>query len=280
MVNEPPLIPEQRRERIVGLLRRNSVLGYRQLAAELGVSHMTVRRDITVLEELGRVTATPGGARIVTRMASEPPRTAKSGADLTEKDAMARTAASMVTDSMTIYLDAGTTLQPMRTHLDAVEDLTVVTNDLVIASAFLDHPTIDLIIVGGRVEKQNQSTVGRIPALTLREVSLDIAFLTTSSWDARRGVTIPTESKVDPKRAAMHAASSTVLVAASSKYGTFGRYRVADLGELDLIVTDDLLDEDALAQVREQGVEVERARTADARLADERAVRDRAAVAP
>jgi DeoR/GlpR family transcriptional regulator of sugar metabolism len=259
--NEPPLIPDQRRERIVGLLRRDGVLGYRQLAAEIGVSHMTVRRDIAVLEEQGRVTATPGGARIVSRMASEPPRTEKSGTDLAEKDAMAALAAGMVTESMTLYLDAGTTLQAIRPHLQRFDDLTVVTNDLVIAASFLDHPTIDIIVVGGRIEKQNQSTVGRLPALALHELSIDIAFLTTSSWDARRGVTIPTESKVDPKRAAMQSATTSVLVAASSKYGTFGRYRVADLGELDLVVTDAALEPADLEAVRATGVEVELATT-------------------
>lgn len=256
VTTEPPLIPEQRRERILGLLRRDAVLGYRQLASELGVSHMTVRRDIGVLEEQGRVTATAGGARIVARMSSEPTREAKSGTDLAEKDAMAAEAAGMVTESMTVYLDAGTTLQAIRPHLEPFRDLTVVTNDLVIASSFLDHPTIDVIVVGGRIEKQNRSTVGRIPALTLHELSIDIAFLTTSSWDARRGVTIPTESKVDPKRAAMHAATTSVLVAASSKYGTFGRYRVADLDELDTVVTDDGLGDGELELVRGAGTDV------------------------
>lgn len=242
---QPPLIPEQRRERIVQHLRRESVLSFRQLAALLDVSHMTVRRDVAVLEEAGRVVATAGGARIAARLPSEPPRDEKTTADHDEKVAMSRHAASFVRDSMTVYLDAGTTLQPMRAELDAVDDLTVVTNDLVIAMSFLDHPSVDVIVVGGRADKRNQSTVGRLPALVLRELSIDVAFLTTSSWDLRRGVTIPTEAKVEPKQAAVRAASTTMLVAASSKYGTFGRYRVLDLGEIDRIITDDGLPEGA-----------------------------------
>jgi len=245
MPEQPPLIPEQRRERILQHLRRESVLSFRQLATLLDVSHMTVRRDVMVLEEQGRVVATPGGARIAARLQVEPPRDEKTSADHDEKVAMSARAASFVQDGMTIYLDAGTTLQSMRSALTAVDDLTVVTNDLVIASSWLDHETVDVILVSGRMDKRNQSAVGRLPALALRELSIDVAFLTTSSWDLRRGVTIPSEAKVEPKQAAVRAASTTVLVAASSKYGSFGRYRVLDLADLDRIVTDSGLPEGA-----------------------------------
>jgi DeoR/GlpR family transcriptional regulator of sugar metabolism len=260
MVDVPPLIPEQRRDLILGHLRRDSVLSYRQLAALIGVSHMTVRRDVSELERQGRVVATQGGVKIVARLATEPPRTEKSVADVREKDAMARHAATLVRESMTIYLDAGTTLQAMRPYLEPFKDLTVVTNDLVIASSYLDHPSIEIITLGGRVEKRNQSTVGRIPALTLRELSLDIAFLSTSSWDLRRGVTIPAESKVEPKKAAVRAATTSVLVAASSKYGSFGRYRILSLDELDLVITDSGLPDAEVAAIEsEWGVTVDRA---------------------
>ncbi|MEG8037022.1 DeoR/GlpR family DNA-binding transcription regulator [Sphingomonas sp. LR61] len=237
--SEPPLIPEQRRDLIVRHLRQDSVLSYRQLAGLLGVSHMTIRRDIAELEQQGRVIATQGGAKSVARVASEPPRIEKSTTEVREKDAIAARAAQLVHESMTVYLDAGTTIQAMRPYLDHLHDLTVVTNDLVIASSYLDHPTIEVIVVGGRLDKQNQSTVGRLPSIVLAELSIDVAFLSTSSWDLRRGITIPSESKVEPKKAAARAAGSTVLVATSSKYGTFGRYRVLGLDELSTIITDD-----------------------------------------
>ncbi|KAA9156947.1 DeoR/GlpR transcriptional regulator [Amycolatopsis acidicola] len=264
MAEAPPLIPEQRRDLILGQLRRDSVLSYRQLAKLVGVSHMTIRRDVAELERQGKVVATQGGAKIVARVATEPPRTEKAAADVWQKDAMARYAAGLVRESMTIYLDAGTTLQAMRPYLQDFGDLTVVTNDLVIASSYLDHPAIEIITLGGRVEKRNSSTVGRIPALALRELSLDIAFLTSSSWDLRRGVTIPAESKVEPKKAAVAAATTPVLVAASSKYGTFGRYRILGLDDLDLIITDDGLPADDAAEIQARcGVSVERTSAAE-----------------
>lgn len=250
-----PLIPEQRRQQILDLLRADPVLSYRQLTDLLGVSQMTVRRDVATLDEQGRARATQGGVAALARLLEEPPRSAKAVVNQGEKAAIAAAAAHRVTDSMTLYLDAGTTIQAMRPLLQEHRDITVVTNDLGTAGAFLDHPSVDLICVGGRVDVTNQSMIGRLAALSLAELSIDIAFISSSSWDAKHGVTTPVEAKIDAKRAAMSVATESVLVADSGKFGHYAKYRVAHLGEFDSIITDaSLLAEDA---TRIRGLEVE-----------------------
>lgn len=261
MTNTTPLIPEQRRQEILRLLRTEEVLSYRQITDFLGISQMTARRDVAALADQGRVRATQGGAAAVTRLLEEPRRAEKAVADLSAKSAIARAAAELVTDSMTIYLDAGTTVQAMRPHLEDRQGLTVVSNDLGTATAFLDHPSVDLICVGGRIDRDNQSMIGRLAALTLSQLSLDVAFLSTSSWDARHGVTTPVEAKVDPKRAAMDAATTTVLLSDSGKYGRYAKYRVLALNELDTIITDTGLDDGDVERIRALGVDVLRAET-------------------
>lgn len=251
-----PLIPEQRRQQILDLLRSESVLSYRQLTEQLGVSHMTVRRDVAALDEQGRARATQGGVAALARLLEEPPRAAKAQVNMPAKSAIAAAAAAMVTDSMTLYLDAGTTVQAMRPLLQERKDLTVVTNDLGTAGAFLDHPSVDLICVGGRVDVANQSMIGRLAALTLAELSLDLAFVSTSSWDAKHGITTPVEAKIDPKRAAMAAATESVLLADAGKFGHFAKYRVARLDEFDAIVTDEALPTVDVAAVQELGPRV------------------------
>lgn len=256
MSQTAPLIPEQRRESILRHLQTSHVLSYRQLTDLLGVSQMTIRRDVAALEEAGRVTATPGGAKLVSRLIEEPSRAIKQAAGVAEKAAIARVAAAMVRDSMTVYLDAGTTVQAMRPYLQDVSGLTVVTNDLATVQAFLDHPTADLICIGGRVDKANLSTMGRLTRLALSELSLDLAFISSSSWDLTHGVTTPVEAKLEVKRAAIEAAETSVLVADSSKYGRFGRYRALRLNELDTVVTDDSLPEVAAIALREADIDL------------------------
>ena len=253
------LIPEQRRQQILQHLRGRGVLSYRDITELLGVSHMTARRDVAALAEEGKVQVTQGGVLAETRLLQEPHRSVKEAADLPAKAAIARHAAELVTDSMTVYLDAGTTVQAMSPYLRERSDLTIVSNDLATAMAFLEFPGVDLICVGGRVDRDNKSMIGRLAALTLGELSLDIAFLSSSSCDLRHGVTTPVEAKIDPKRAAMASAEKTVLLADSSKFGRYAKYRVLGLNELDLIISDAGLDEATTHQIQELGVEVVRA---------------------
>lgn len=253
------LIPEQRRELIVKHLRREQVLSFPQLASLLDVSHMTIRRDVAALEEEGRVLSVPGGAKIASRLIVEPSHAEKALVDAGEKSAMAAAAAALVADGMTIYLDAGTTMLAMVPYLAARRDLTVVTNDLTIVRELIDHPSIELISIGGRVDLANQSTVGRLAAEMIRQLGVDIAFISTSSWDLKRGLTTPVESKVDVKQAAMSISSENVLVAGSSKYGSFAKYKVVDLGRFDLIVTDAGLSQNVTSGIQALGVTVNRA---------------------
>jgi DeoR/GlpR family transcriptional regulator of sugar metabolism len=259
MSEAAPMIPDQRRESIVQALHRERVLSFRQLSDLVGVSQMTVRRDVAVLEEQGLVQATTGGAKLATRLVLEPSRAEKATSEIAEKTAIARAASRLVRDTMTIYLDAGTTAQAMRPFLEHIHDLTVVTNDIATVQAFLDHPSADLISVGGRVDRTNLSTIGRLTRLTLAELSLDLAFISSSSWDLGHGVTTPVEAKVEAKRAAVDAAERAVLVADSSKYGRFAKYRALRLAELAEVITDGALPDMAAQAISSAGIRVVRA---------------------
>ncbi|MDQ1168773.1 DeoR/GlpR family transcriptional regulator of sugar metabolism [Microbacterium proteolyticum] len=160
---------------------------------------------------------------------------------------------------MTVYLDAGTTAHAMRPFLEHVTDLTVVTNDLATVQAFIDHPRADLICVGGRVDRTNLSTIGRLTRLSLAELSLDLAFISSSSWDLGHGVTTPVEAKIEAKRAAVEVAERSILIADSSKYGRFAKYRALRLDELATIITDATLPDSDAEALSSAGVEVVRA---------------------
>ncbi|MFI0235828.1 DeoR/GlpR family DNA-binding transcription regulator [Streptomyces sp. NPDC016845] len=251
-----PLIPDQRREQLLRHLRREGVLSVQQITQLFGVSHMTVRRDIAELERQGLVFSVPGGVRIASHVSSEPSFQDKSLVGKAEKEAMAARAAERVQEGMTVYLDAGTTLLAMVPALARLNSLTVVTNDFTTVDRLMAAPHLELVHIGGQVDVDNRSSVGRLAAATLRQLALDIAFISTSSWDLLRGVTTPSEPKVEVKQAAMEAAASSVLVAGSAKFGTFGKYRVAPLSAFDTVITDASLTEAAAEGVRAGGAEL------------------------
>lgn len=264
---DAPLIPDQRREEVMRLLHRESVMSVHQLTELLGVSHMTIRRDISALEREGRAFSVPGGVRLASGVRHEPSFVAKAEQEVDEKAAIARAAASLLADDMVVYLDAGTTTGALVDAVRGLTSVTVVTNDFAIVDLLTTSPHVETIHVGGRLEHANRSTVGRLAAETLRRVNIDLAFISTSSWDIGRGVTTPTESKVDVKLAALESSSESVLLATSSKFGTFGMYDVAPLRRFDRIVTDWLLPEASADGVRDLGVPLELAAAVEAEAA-------------
>jgi DeoR/GlpR family transcriptional regulator of sugar metabolism len=250
------LIPDQRRELILRHLRTHRVLSVHQLTELLGCSHMTVRRDVAALEESGRVYAIPGGVRIASHLVSEPSHQAKAITEQPQKRGIAAHVARRLGPGMTIYLDAGTTTACLVPHLVGLPDMTVITNDFRIVLLLADSPQVTVVHTGGILDHSNGSSVGPLAAATLRQLVADIAFLSTSSWDLERGVTTPSAPKVEVKRAAMAIASQRVLVATSAKYGTYGTYRVAALGEFDLVVTDEGMTDAAAQRLRATGLDL------------------------
>jgi DeoR/GlpR family transcriptional regulator of sugar metabolism len=252
--SETPLIPDQRREALMRLLHQQPVLSVLQLTDLLGVSHMTVRRDIAALEREGRAVSVPGGVRLASGLRSEPSFQEKTTTETSQKRAIAAHARTLLRNDMTVYLDAGTTTGSLVAELQAFTGLSIITNDFSIVDDLYGASNIEVIHIGGRLDHSNRSSVGRLAAETLRKLNMDLAFISTIAWDLQRGVTTPSESKVDVKLAAMGSASTAVLLASSSKFGTFGMYDVAPLNSFDRIITDSGLTEAAAQGIRDLGL--------------------------
>jgi DeoR/GlpR family transcriptional regulator of sugar metabolism len=251
-----PMIPDQRRELMLRQLRKHQVLSVHQLMEMFDCSHMTVRRDIALLEQSGRAYSVTGGVRIASQVHSEPSHQSKAVVELPHKQAMAKLAASLLHPEMTVYLDAGTSTLEIVPHIVALAGMTVVTNDFGVVNALADATHVDVIHTGGLLDHPNRSSVGGLAAATLRQLATDVAFMSTSSWDLQRGTTTPSALKIEVKQAAMQSASRTVLLTTSTKYGTFGMYKIAGLEQFDTIISDDRLAHGAADSIRALGVEL------------------------
>jgi DeoR/GlpR family transcriptional regulator of sugar metabolism len=254
MTDGTVLIPDQRREKLMRALRQEHVLSVAQLTEILGVSHMTIRRDIGVLEREGRAYSVAGGVRLASGVRVEPDFDDKSLSEQDEKASIAAAAALLLHDGMVIYLDAGTTTGALVPEIRKLRGITVVTNDFATVEHLTDAPNVETIHTGGRLEASNRSAVGRLAAETLLRINTDVAFISTSSWDIARGVTTPSEAKVGVKIAAISTASTVVLMATSSKFGTFGMYDVVSLDRFDRVITDSGIPAAAASGIRDLGV--------------------------
>jgi DeoR/GlpR family transcriptional regulator of sugar metabolism len=152
--------------------------------------------------------------------------------------------------------NAGTTCQSLVPLLAEKKDLTVVTNDFLIVTALFDLPDVELIHTGGIVDRSSGSSSGRLAANTVGSINLDLFFMSTGAWSISRGVSSFSLDKVELKQAAMAASSDCILLADSTKYGTFAKYHVTPLAKLDMIITDAQLPEGTQHGITDLGVEL------------------------
>lgn len=257
-MNELSLIPAQRHILLLTALRTEGPLSIRVLAERLGVSHMTVRRDVTELAEAGEVTQIRGGVRLAGDTASSVPLDLPGRLDLERprKERIAEAAAERVEDGMCVFLDAGTTVQALAPLLTGRRELTVVTTDLAVASALLGADSVTTVLAGGTIDPMVRATEGHIAATVAGMYNYDCAFLSSPGWSLSRGLTSPTEGKRELKRAAMEVATRSILLSDSSKYGNLSALTVCALDQLDEIICDDGLRAEVRERIRETAVEL------------------------
>lgn len=255
-----PLIPEQRHQEILRLMRREGVLSILSLTGYMNVSHMTVRRDVAALENSGQVVSVQGGVRLAewTGQALPRGREFKAQLELPRKHAIAQLAARVIEDDMVVFLDAGTTCQSVVAHLGARKNLAVVINNFYVVASLFTHPHIQVIHTGCAVDPSSGSSEGRIGADAINGVNIDLFFLSTGTWNIYRGVTTPSMDNVEV--AALQASSSCLLLADSTKFGTVSKFQVAAIEKLDAVVTDEELPQEMQENIRDLGVAVHVAR--------------------
>ncbi|MEU8225007.1 DeoR/GlpR family DNA-binding transcription regulator [Kribbella sp. NPDC048915] len=246
------MLPKQRQDRIVRELRADGAGGVKVLAAKLGVSEATIRRDLEQLHAEGRLTRVYGGALPVD---GDEPFADVAAVHAEEKDRIARRAAELVCDGESVLLDIGTTALRVAQHLHG-RSLTVVTSNLAVLEELQSDEQIELIVLGGFVRRTYRSLVGYLTEESLRQIHVDWLFLGTSGVRPDGRVMDSTMIEVPVKRAMIRAADRVVLLADRTKFPGHGVARVCEPGELSMVVTEPEADESTRAQLTEAGVEV------------------------
>lgn len=252
------MIPDERRRRLLHIIEEQGSASISDLTEALRVSHMTVRRDIHVLEEAGKLVSVAGGVSLPSRIALDATHHAKLGLRPQEKEAIAYRAAKLASRGGLLYLDAGTTMLALARMLvgrggDHPPD--VVTNDLAVAAAVGEHPQARVHVLGGRLDSRNLSTDGPITAAELADFNIDLAFVSASSFDLR-GLSVHSDAKSIVKRAIIENSTHSYLATDSSKYGKVAAFKAIPFGAFDGIITDSGLPEAAQEHAKELGVEL------------------------
>ena len=250
------MFPEERQEFIIKLLNRQGRCRVTDLARELGVSEVTIRQDLDVLETRGLLCRTHGGAILPSRTGFERPFQSEETSFYEEKERIGRAAAEMVTDGQTVILDVGTTVTAAARRLKKKEDLLVITNALNIALLLEDNPGITVIVTGGTLRAKQHSLVNPYGGFILDEIRADVAILGAGGIEAESGVTNVNIAEAEIKSLFIKAARRRFLLCDSRKVGNIALAKVADLEEIDFLFTDKQADPEEIARLRERGLAV------------------------
>ncbi|HEX5967509.1 MAG TPA: DeoR/GlpR family DNA-binding transcription regulator [Intrasporangium sp.] len=246
----------ERQQRIIAEARRAGRVEVTALADTLGVATETIRRDLTALERRGSLRRVHGGAIPVERLEIEPSLATRSGRLTDVKRRIAARALDRLPPGGSIILDAGTTTRAVAELLPPDLDLTVLTNSLSTASVLATHPGVSLYLLGGRVRGQTGAAVGDWTVRALTDVVVDVALIGTNGFSVARGLTTPDQSEALVKRAMVASARTAIVLADSSKAGDAHLHRFAELGDIDILITDTDVDDDVAAEIRAAGPDV------------------------
>ncbi|NIK61497.1 DeoR/GlpR family DNA-binding transcription regulator [Kribbella shirazensis] len=249
---------EERLAAIVGKVRDQGRVTVSGIAADLGVTTETVRRDLAQLERGGLLRRVHGGAVSTTALTVIEPGVAERDATSAEqKDRIAKAAIGLLPgNGGSILLDAGTTTARIASLLPVDRRLVVVTNAVPIAARLGGADSVRLHLLGGRVRGETQAAVGEQAVGALADLRVDLAFVGTNALTVDHGLTTPDPDEAAVKRAMVAAAHQVVVVADSSKIGHEHLVRFASIDDIDVLITDDGIDRTVVRELERREVEV------------------------
>ena len=247
MCDNVRMISSQRQHLILSRLRTRGAVRITELSKELAVSAMTIRRDIADLADKGLLKRVHGGAVTTSALLSEPLFSVKSQMDIGLKDAIAKEAVNYVSPGDVIAIGGGTTSYVFAQHLlesEQASGITILTNSIPVAELVqaLESKDIEVIVTGGVITRSN-SLVGPIADKVVESLRVNTVFLGTHSVSIPRGFLMPNSLEAATDMALMDIADRTIILTDHTKWSSTSLSLFAKFDQVDVVITDDGLDQ-------------------------------------
>jgi DeoR/GlpR family transcriptional regulator of sugar metabolism len=256
------MIPAERRRRILSRTRTDGVVSTQELAEQLDVSELTVRRDLKVMADEGLLVRTRGGASMRGSLAQELTYLEKTAEAHREKVAIAARAAELVESGDSVILGPGTSTLELANQIKQVSDLTVVTNSLLVIDALMSVSNVQVEVTAGSLRRSIRALVGPLTEESLRTLKVNKVFISGNGVTRERGLTTPEVTVASSDRALVAAGEKRIVLADHTKIGKDTMWQTMSVDQMDVLVTDQQAPVDDLDALRNAGVEVIIAREA------------------
>lgn len=255
-----PVRADARREFIAAMLDDMPRISVTELAEQFGVTDVSIRRDLTVLEDAGRLRRIHGGAVAASRGWRDTGYVARAREQREAKSRIGAAAATLIRPGDVVIFDSGTTVAQVATHIAGPlrrgSAIRVVTNSLPVVDQIAGWDSPHVICLGGLYLPDHQALVGPQTVAQLRELSADIVFIGCDGLTAETGLTTPHVLVAEVGATMASRARRVVAVADSTKIGRRGFTPIVPLRAIHVLVTDDGADPAQVALAREAGIEV------------------------
>lgn len=227
-----------------------------QLAEDFDVTTETVRKDLTELQRRGLVKRVHGGAVLMGTGGFEPLLSVRDRRNIEKKQRIAVATVRELPPGGTVIIDSGSTPACVAQRLPPDATLTVVTNSLVVAHTLTEHEHAQVVLLGGEVDKATSATVDAQTIRVVRELHVDALVLGADGISATGGLTTPTRIQAELKRAMVEAADRVIAVMDHSKVGIDQHITFAACREIDELITDVDVDDEAAGELETAGLTV------------------------
>ena len=246
----------ERHQHILHVIQTDGRALVDDLSDSLGISRITIRKDLEYLQSKGLIERTHGGALPIQHgTLADPTLKEKEKQHQAEKLRIAAAAAKLVQEGQCVMLDSGTTTTALTRALKRFESLTVITNAVNIA-AELVGTNLEVILTGGTLRKNSFSLVGPLAEDVLREMHADILFLGVDGFDVESGPSTPNVLESRVNRQMVETAKRVVVVCDSTKFMRRSLARIVPTTSIHHVITDKALPHATAEALRAQNIEV------------------------
>ncbi|HEX9971541.1 MAG TPA: transcriptional repressor AgaR [bacterium] len=256
MENYKEISTTDRRSQIIALLEDNGQVDVQRLSDLFQVSCVTIRNDLSYLEERNLLYRTRGGAIKQTKIAIDLALSEKARKNQEQKRKISLKALELIHEGDTIILDSGTTTMEIARQLKNFKNITIITNALPIATEFAGHQGIEIIMPGGVLREKSFSLIGSQAERNLRDFFCDKLLLGVDGIDTTFGVYTPSVAEAQLNRIMVEIARETIVVTDSSKFGKRSLAFIVPIDKIHRVITDEGIPEKDHQNLLAQNVEV------------------------
>ncbi len=246
----------ERLDQILSVLEKEKYVTVQRLSETLNVSMVTIRKDLTLLENQGYLYRTHGGASKKSRYAFEENVLRKENINVEQKQKIAHKALEFIKENDFIILASGTTIHYLARIMNNFQKLTVLTSSLGVSVELCNIPSVNTIQIGGEVRKNSSSVVGALSESILDSFSCNKLFLGIDGIDVDFGISTSNVAEASLNKQMINRADKIYVLGDSSKVNKRGFGKICELSKVDVFITDDQIEQEEVQKLESAGINV------------------------